>query len=51
MIEQATATAALMLGSDKSRGCCLQVICGIFWLGSVWTAALAKSINQNFNLL
>lgn len=30
VIEQALETAALMLGSDKSRGYCLEVICADF---------------------
>ena len=31
VIEQALETAALMLGTDKSRGCCLDMICADFW--------------------
>ena len=27
VIEQAIETVALMLGTDKSRGCCLEMIC------------------------
>ena len=34
MIEQAIATAALMLGSDKSRGYCLEMICADFLAGA-----------------
>jgi hypothetical protein len=34
VIEQAIATAALMLGSDKSRGCCLEMICADFLAGA-----------------
>ena len=34
MIEEALATAALMLGSDKSRGYCLEMICADFLAGS-----------------
>jgi hypothetical protein len=30
VIEQAIETAALMLGSDKSRGYCLEMICADF---------------------
>ena len=33
VIEQALETAALMLGSDKSRGCCLEMICADFLAG------------------
>lgn len=34
MIEQAIETAALMLGSDKSRGHCLEMICADFLAGA-----------------
>ena len=34
MIEQAIETAALMLGSDKSRGYCLEMICADFIAGA-----------------
>jgi SAM-dependent methyltransferase len=34
VIEQAIETAALMLGSDKSRGYCLEVICADFLAGA-----------------
>ena len=34
VIEQAIETAALMLGSDKSRGYCLEMICADFLAGS-----------------
>ncbi len=34
VIEQAIATAALMLGSDKSRGYCLEMICADFLAGA-----------------
>ena len=33
MIAQALETAALMLGSDKSRGYCLEMICADFLAG------------------
>ena len=33
VIEQALETAALMLGSDKSRGYCLEMICADFLAG------------------
>jgi hypothetical protein len=33
VIEQALETAALMLGSDKSRGYCLEMICADFLVG------------------
>src|SRR5512133_692328 len=34
IIEQAIETAALMLGSDKSRGYCLEMICADFVAGA-----------------
>ena len=34
MIEQAMETAALMLGTDKSRGYCLEMICADFLAGA-----------------
>ncbi len=34
MIEQALETAALMLGSDRSRGYCLEMICADFLAGA-----------------
>ena len=34
VIEQAIGTAALMLGSDKSRGYCLEMICADFLAGA-----------------
>jgi len=34
VIEQAIETAALMLGSDKSRGYCLEMICSDFLAGA-----------------
>jgi hypothetical protein len=34
VIEQAIETAALMLGSDKSRGFCLEMICADFLAGA-----------------
>jgi hypothetical protein len=33
VIEQAIETAAMMLGSDKSRGYCLEMICADFLAG------------------
>jgi hypothetical protein len=35
VVEQALETTALMLGSDKSRGYCLEMICADFLAGSV----------------
>jgi hypothetical protein len=34
VIEQALETAALMLGDDKSRGYCLEMICADFLAGA-----------------
>src|SRR5438270_13756411 len=34
VIERAIETAALMLGSDRSRGCCLEMICSDFLAGA-----------------
>ena len=34
VIEQALETATLMLGSDKSRGYCLEMICADFLAGA-----------------
>jgi len=34
VIEQALETAGLMLGSDKSRGYCLEMICADFLAGA-----------------
>jgi hypothetical protein len=52
IIEQAIDTAALMLGSDKSRGYCLEMICADFLAGptsrrvirrSCWNPSLATT--------
>jgi hypothetical protein len=42
VIEQALETAALMLGSDKSRGYCLEMICADFLAGRTWTTRIQK---------
>ncbi len=34
MVEQALETAGLMLGTDKSRGYCLEMICADFLAGA-----------------
>jgi hypothetical protein len=34
IVEQAIETAALMLGTDKARGYCLQMICAYFLAGA-----------------
>ena len=54
MIEQAIDTAALMLGTDKSRGYCLEMICADFLAGQTWTGnpeILLNSISQFFKFL
>jgi hypothetical protein len=43
VIEQAIETAALMLGSDKSCGYCLEMICADFLAGNTWTTAIPRS--------
>jgi len=55
VIEQALETAALMLGSDKSRGYCLEMICADFLAGANLengnSSALLLSLNRLFGLL
>ena len=55
MIEQAIETAALMLGTDKSRGYCLEMICADFLAGAQLTTAtrdiLVQSITTFFKFL
>ena len=55
MIEQAIETAALMLGSDKSRGYCLEMICADFLAGanldSEDPTALLQSMSRFFKFL
>jgi len=54
VIEQAIDTAALMLGTDKSRGYCLEMICADFLAGQTWTGnpeILLNSISQFFKFL
>jgi len=55
VIEQALETAALMLGSDKSRGYCLEMICADFLAGANLDAgnpeALLLAMNRLFALL
>jgi len=42
VIEQAIETAALMLGTDKSRGYCLEMICADFLAGATLESGDAK---------
>src|SRR6266571_430066 len=55
VIEQAIETAALMLGSDKSRGYCLEMICADFLAGanldSVQPEVLLHSLSRFFQFL
>ena len=55
VIEQALETAALMLGSDKSRGYMLEMICADFLAGANLEAgnsnALMLSLDRLFGLL
>jgi hypothetical protein len=55
VIEQAIETAALMLGSDKSRGYCLEMICADFLAGATLDGGnpnvLLQSISRFFNFL
>ena len=44
VIEQALETAALMLGSDKSRGYCLEMICADFLAGASWEASNKEAL-------
>jgi len=55
VIEQALETAGLMLGSDKSRGYCLEMICADFVAGANLEnnnpSALLLAMNRLFGLL
>ena len=55
VIEQAIETAALMLGSDKSRGYCLEMICADFLAGASLDNGnpeiLLQSISRCFKFL
>lgn len=54
VIEQALETAGLMLGTSKSRGYCLEMICADFLAGASQDnneEALLLSINRMFELL
>ena len=55
VIEQAIDTAALMLGTDKSRGYCLEMICADFLAGANLDNGnpeiLLNSISQFFKFL
>jgi len=55
VVEQALETAALMLGTDKSRGYCLEMICADFLAGANLEGGnpeiLLQSIQQFFKFL
>ena len=55
VIEQALETSALMLGGDKSRGYCLEMICADFLAGANMEGAnpetLSCSLRRVFELL
>jgi hypothetical protein len=55
IIEQAVETAALMLGSDKSRGYCLEMICADFLAGANMDGSdpevLLRSISRYYRFL
>jgi hypothetical protein len=55
VIEQALETAALMLGSDKSRGYCLELICADFIAGANLDSAepevLLRAVARVFQFL
>ena len=55
VIEQAIETAALMLGTDRSRGYCLEMICADFLAGASLESGnpeiLLQSIHQFFKFL
>ena len=55
VIEQAIETAALMLGTDKSRGYCLEMICADFLAGANLEnedpTMLLQSISRVFKFL
>ena len=55
VVEQALETAALMLGNDKSRGYCLEMICADFLAGanleSGDTKTLRLTLDRLFGLL
>jgi hypothetical protein len=55
VVEQAIETAALMLGTDKSRGYCLEMICADFLAGANLenedSTTLLQSISRFFKFL
>jgi hypothetical protein len=54
VVEQALETAAMMLGTDKSRGYCLEMICADFLAGASLegdSKALLTSLDRLYGLL
>jgi hypothetical protein len=51
IIEQAIETAALMLGSDRSRGYCLEMICADFLAGANLDAGSSEILIQSMKAL
>ena len=55
IVEQAIETAPLMLGSDRSRGYCLEMICADFLAGASIDGnnpeALLQSLSRYYRLL
>jgi hypothetical protein len=55
IVEQAIETAALMVGTDKSRGCCLEMICADFLAGANLDnedpTVLLQSVSRFFKFL
>ena len=55
VIEQALETAALMLGTDKSRGYCLEMICADFLAGANLDSGnadvLVRALTSSFQFL
>ncbi len=55
VVEQAIETAAMMLGSDRSRGCCLEMICADFLAGANLDQGdpdiLLKSVSRLYKFL
>jgi hypothetical protein len=49
--EKAVETAALMLGSDRSRGYCLEMICADFLAGAQLEGASPESLMDSLNRL
>ena len=51
IVEQALETAAMMLGSDKSRGYCLEMICADFLAGASLDNGNPKLLLQSLRRL